>query len=178
MKIRPVTNQDSDKIIQLIDSCFREYGDRVSLASAVKSYLFNTQLLREPGSTAFTIIAPSECRDTTEVHNYLQELESSHPAIARVRYFELRESMKNGGGPACLRLRVPLTDNQLATIQPGVLLNDTRIDALEEWVNTHYRDSLLPVDLRDPDIIDNTRRALDELTHILGLGSLYDFQRN
>lgn len=150
---------------------------KVSLQDAVQSYLFNTQLIQPPNSAAATLIAPTECQSNPAVQSYLQSLERNNPAIGEVVYFNLRESMRNGGGPACLRLRVPLNQAQLAAVAPGVMLNGARIGALESWVTKHYRDRLSGDDLRDPSIIDETRTALDELSRILELGNIYEFQQ-
>jgi succinylarginine dihydrolase len=85
--------------------------------------------------------------------------------------------MRNGGGPACLRLRVVLTDEELAGVAPGVLLDASLHERLAAWVRRHYRDRLAPADLADPLLLEEGRRALDELTVLLGLGSVYDYQR-
>jgi len=94
-----------------------------------------------------------------------------------VLVFDLRESMKNGGGPACLRLRVVLNEAERAAVTPGVWINDSLFGRLDTWIEKHYRDRLAPSDLTDPQLLAESRTALDELTQILGLGSLYDFQR-
>jgi succinylarginine dihydrolase len=85
--------------------------------------------------------------------------------------------MRNGGGPACLRLRVPLATGDLAAMNQGVLLDAATLATLREWVGRHYRDALTPADLADPALLRESRDALDELTRILGLGAVYDFQR-
>jgi succinylarginine dihydrolase len=85
--------------------------------------------------------------------------------------------MKNGGGPACLRLRVVLDDAERAAVTQGVWINDTLFGRLDAWIEKHYRDRLTLADLTDPQLLAESRTALDELTQILGLGSLYDFQR-
>jgi succinylarginine dihydrolase len=85
--------------------------------------------------------------------------------------------MKNGGGPACLRLRVQLGDDERASLGGRVLVDDALLDELERWVERHYRDRLAARDLADPRLLDETKRALDELTQLLELGSIYDFQR-
>jgi succinylarginine dihydrolase len=84
--------------------------------------------------------------------------------------------MRNGGGAACLRLRVVLTEGELAAAQPGVLLTESLHRELKSWVERRYRDRLEPADLADPDLLEENRAALDELTGILGLGSIYPFQ--
>ncbi|RWT62560.1 succinylarginine dihydrolase, partial [Klebsiella pneumoniae] len=86
-------------------------------------------------------------------------------------------SMQNGGGPACLRLRVALKDNELAAVNPGVIMTAPLYDTLVQWVDKHYRDRLSEADLADPQLLDECRTALDELTQILKLGSVYPFQR-
>ena len=85
--------------------------------------------------------------------------------------------MRNGGGPACLRLRVVLTDAELQAVAPGVLMNDSLFFTLNNWVDRHYRDRLTEADLADPQLLIENRQALDELTRIMGLGSIYPFQQ-
>jgi succinylarginine dihydrolase len=86
--------------------------------------------------------------------------------------------MQNGGGPACLRLRVALKDNELAAVNPGVILTPSLYDTLTAWVEKHYRDRLSESDLADPQLLTECRTALDELTQILKLGAVYPFQLN
>ena len=85
--------------------------------------------------------------------------------------------MRNGGGPACLRLRVVLTERELSSMHQGVLFTPVLYEKLKEWIQRHYREELRPQDLRDPQLMNETRTALDKLTTILRLGSIYDFQR-
>jgi succinylarginine dihydrolase len=86
--------------------------------------------------------------------------------------------MQNGGGPACLRLRVPLTTAEAGALAASVVLDDALDSALVAWIDRHYRDRLVPDDLADPELARDTMRALDELTQLLRLGSVYDFQRH
>jgi len=111
------------------------------------------------------------------VWNYLQGLTSSGGLIREVKVFDLKQSMQNGGGPACLRLRVVLNEAERAAVTRGVWIDDTLFGRLDTWIEKHYRDRLAPSDLADPKLLVESRTALDELTQILGLGSLYDFQR-
>ena len=75
-----------------------------------------------------------------------------------------------------MRLRVVLTAEQLAAVHQGVLLTEALYLELVDWVQRHYRDALVPDDLRDPSLLEESRLALDELTVLLDLGSLYEFQ--
>jgi succinylarginine dihydrolase len=86
--------------------------------------------------------------------------------------------MRNGGGPACLRLRVVLTPEELAAVTPSALMNGALYDQLKVWASTHYRDRLAPDELGDPALLTESRAALDALTGILNLGDdFYPFQR-
>ncbi|WP_417665575.1 N-succinylarginine dihydrolase [Pseudidiomarina sp.] len=147
----------------------------VSVADAVQTYLFNTQLLTlKDGSMA--IIAPTECQENPRVAAYLAELVTRNTPIRQVHYFDVKQSMRNGGGPACLRLRVALNDTELDAVNPAVIMNDQLFARLNLWVDKHYRDELSVSDLRDPQLLNESRTALDELTQILKLGSVYPFQ--
>lgn len=149
---------------------------QVSVADAVSSYLFNSQLLsRADGSQV--LVVPQECRENPHVAIYLDDLVGKPGPVGEVLAFDLRESMKNGGGPACLRLRVVLNEAERAAVSPGVWIDDALFTRLDAWIEKHYRDRLAPQDLADPTLLVESRTALDELTQILGLGSLYDFQR-
>lgn len=148
----------------------------VSVEDAVSSYLFNSQLLSAADGRQLLVV-PQECRENARVAAYLDSLASRATPIDEVLVFDLRESMKNGGGPACLRLRVVLNDAERAAVNPRVWMNDALFAQLDTWIDTHYRDRLAPADLADPKLLAESRAALDELTTLLGLGAVYDFQR-
>ncbi|MDN7139187.1 N-succinylarginine dihydrolase [Pseudomonas sp. JQ170] len=147
----------------------------VTVEDAVRSYLFNSQLLtRADGS--MLLIVPEECRNNERVWTYLSTLTGSGGPVAEVKVFDLKQSMQNGGGPACLRLRVALNETELAAVNPGVIMTAPLYDTLTQWVDKHYRDRLSETDLADPQLLIECRTALDELTQILKLGSVYPFQ--
>jgi len=149
----------------------------MSVADAVGSYLFNSQLICTPDQKMWLVCA-HECRDNEKVWAAIQRIiEDPENPIAGVHVFDLRQSMRNGGGPACLRLRVVLTAQEREAVNPKVWISDILHARLEAWVRKHYRDRLVLADLADPSLLEESRTALDELTQILGLGSLYDFQR-
>lgn len=151
--------------------------DAVTVEDAVKSYLFNSQLLSRADG-GMLLIVPEECRNNGNVWNYLQQLTSGSGPIREVKVFDLKQSMQNGGGPACLRLRVALKDNELEAVNPGVIMTRQLYDTLNVWVDKHYRDSLRENELADPQLLIECRTALDELTQILKLGAVYPFQLN
>lgn len=147
----------------------------VTVEEAVQSYLFNSQLLtRADGS--MLLLVPEECHDNERVWMYLQKLLSQDTPIREVLVMDLRESMRNGGGPACLRLRVELNERELAAVNPATLMNDALYARLAAWIDKHYRDQLSEPDLADPTLLVECRTALDELSQLLALGSVYPFQ--
>lgn len=148
----------------------------VPLADAVRSYLFNSQLVTLPDGSMHLIV-PAECEEIATVRRCLARLLADENPVSGFTVLNLRESMHNGGGPACLRLRVELTAEQRAAVSPAVWLNDRLYDTLRQWVERHYRDRLTPADLADPLLLDESRTALDELTRLLDLGPIYPFQR-
>ncbi|MEN5141498.1 N-succinylarginine dihydrolase [Pseudomonas juntendi] len=148
----------------------------VTVEDAVRSYLFNSQLLsRDDGS--MLLVVPEECRNNERVWAYLGQLTSQGGPVKEVKVFDLKQSMQNGGGPACLRLRVALKETELAAVNQGVIMTAPLYDTLLQWVDTHYRDRLVEADLADPQLLLECRTALDDLTQILKLGSVYPFQR-
>lgn len=151
----------------------RVAGSQVPVADAVASYLFNSQLLtRADGRMA--LVVPHECRENAAVSSYLNGMVGSGGPIEELVEFDLRQSMRNGGGPACLRLRVVLTEEEAAAMHGGVIMTETLYARLVAWVEKHYRDRIEPKDLADPQLAIECAAALEELTRILELPGLYD----
>jgi succinylarginine dihydrolase len=150
-------------------------SDRLSLADAVSTYLFNSQLVTAP-SLGQVLIAPAECERHAAVRDVIEQW-IGDGVLDAVRFVDVQQSMRNGGGPACLRLRVVLNPDQQRALTPGVVFTDGLHRRLTDWIDQHYRDRLTPNDLADPQLLRECREALDELTQLLGLGSVYDFQR-
>jgi len=148
----------------------------VSVQEAVDTYFFNSQLVTLSDGT-MSLIAPVESKENPRTRAALERIQADDNPITRVYFVDVRQSMKNGGGPACLRLRVVLTEGELASTHQGVMFSDGLHHSLIRWGERHYRDKLHPDDLADPSLIDETRSALDELTGILNLGSIYGFQK-
>ena len=148
------------------------------LSDAISSYLFNSMLVQLPGEDRLTLICPTETRDNARSHAVAESLAASNGPIGRVEYVDVRQSMRNGGGPACLRLRVALTEAELAATNPAMRMTDELHARLSIWAAAWYRDTLGPADLAEPALLDESRGALDALTDILGLGGdFYPFQR-
>ncbi len=150
--------------------------EKVSLDDCIKSYLFNSQLLTLPGGE-MALLLPVEAEENPNVKAFVDETVSKNNPINRVIYKNVRESMRNGGGPACLRLRVVLSETEAQAANGHFLLDDTKITRLEDWVKAHYRDRITPDDLRDPELMEESFAGMQALTDLLAMGAFYDFQK-
>lgn len=170
-------NEKAEKIFDEPLLCYEVKEEEVSLKEAVETYLFNSQIIQKE-KESMVLIAPIECQKNTRVRAFLEKL-TQDPAtpIKEVAYVNVNESMLNGGGPACLRLRVPLKRIEVDELFPNVLFSQKLYIRLLDWIHKHYRDRLSPKDLVDPKFIQENQKALDEVTKILGLGSIYSFQK-
>ena len=174
---------DADSVYERIGAAIgqplkviRVHADEISLEDAVESFVFNSQLVTANNKTH--LIVPETARLNATTNAYLESLSSTSDLIDEVHFVNVQQSMQNGGGPACLRLRVPLQPNEIRALKGKVILDEPMIDQLEQWVNEHYRDLLEATDLGDPQLAYESMRALDELTTLLDLGSdVYPFQR-
>ncbi len=143
---------------------------------AVHAYPFNSQVLTVADGS-MVIVAPEDSREEPQARAFLERVASSGGPVKAVHFRDVRQSMHNGGGPACLRLRVPLEEVERARVKARVFFSDELEAAVSAWIVKHYRDRLVAADLADPLLARETMAALDALTGILGLGSVYDFQR-
>ena len=151
------------------DFDFVEVPDaEVPLADAIRSYLFNAQLVTPPDGP-MTLVAPTECRDTLSVKGWIDRHLAGNGAIRRVNYVDVRQSMANGGGPACLRLRVQCDP---ADVDPRFLLDDSKIGRLEEVVTQYWPESLDPGTIQSPALIAKVREARRALCEALELHEL------
>lgn len=142
----------------------------VPIDVAVETYLFNSQLVTLPGG-GMALVCPVECHEHPVTRRWLDHLVSSANPVVAVHPVNVRQSMKNGGGPACLRLRVVLEPEALATIHQGVLVHPALLDALEACVRRHYRERLTLEDLADPSLLAESRHVVAEMRALLGLPS-------
>jgi succinylarginine dihydrolase len=140
----------------------------VPLEDAVASYLFNGQLVSPPDGE-MTLVVPAEARDTPSVWSWLQRQAAGNGPFRRVEVVDVRESMANGGGPACLRLRV-VADPQ--TVDPRFLVDDDKLDRVAALVDKHWPEQIDPGDLSDPRLIAAVESARHALLESLDLGEL------
>ena len=140
----------------------------LTVEDAVRSYLFNSQLVTLPdGSMA--LIYPAECDEVPTARAAIERILREDNPVARAVRVDVRQSMKNGGGPACLRLRVVLSDEERAAVRGNVFWTPQLHETLIAWVNRHFRDTLTPQDLAEVRLYEESMAALDELGKILQL---------
>ncbi|MEO1222105.1 MAG: N-succinylarginine dihydrolase [Pseudomonadota bacterium] len=127
----------------------------VSIEEAIRTYLFNAQLITLPDGT-MNLIVPEECRESASVWAYCEEIMASNGPIRRVVPVDVRQSMANGGGPACLRLRVVCDP---ATVDPRFLLNEAKADLMERVISGHWPEQIDPADLGSDALRDSVIAA-------------------
>lgn len=153
---------------------WRVSREELAVSEAVKTYLFNSQIVTT--AKGWVLIAPKECEESDAARGVVDRLRSE--GLADACFLDVRQSMRNGGGPACLRLRVELDDDERADVLKGCVFSPEKHAELRAWAEKHYRDELAPDELVDPSLIEESAAALDALTRILQLGSdFYAFQR-
>ncbi|MCH9627036.1 MAG: N-succinylarginine dihydrolase [Chlamydiales bacterium] len=162
----PEAFEETERVLAEIErTCpLQKIPVEIPIEQAIETYLFNSQLLTLPDQTHL-LLAPSECRQLA-----LDWLPFP------VEFVDLKESMLNGGGPACLRLAIPLTEEEIQKVPPQICLDEELYQNLTAWVSAYYRDRLTPADFADPAFLTEVQTALDALTQILNLGSHYSFQ--
>jgi len=138
----------------------------VPLADAIASYLFNAQLVTLPAGQDMALIVPTECMETASTRACLDRLIAGNGPIRRVIPVDVKESMANGGGPACLRLRVAADP---ADIDPRFLVDEEKLDALADLVTRHWPESIAASDLASAALITDIERARAALLDHMGL---------
>jgi succinylarginine dihydrolase len=167
---------DKDRFVGELSTRFAELefvevaAAEVSLEDAIRSYLFNAQLVTPPDG-ATTLIVPEEARETPAVWAWLQRHLAGNGAIRRVEVVDVRQSMANGGGPACLRLRVVADP---ATVDPRFLVDEGKLDRVAELVAADWPDSIAPTELASPALLAQVARARAKLLTLLELPELSD----
>ena len=135
----------------------------LSLSEAVSSYLFNSQLVSLPGG-GMAMVLPVEVRENERAHRSLDTALAQTSDVRETMFVDVRESMRNGGGPACLRLRVPVSAAARAAIHPGYILDEKRLDALAHIIETYWPSAVAPGDLTDPALWETARASDAALT--------------
>ncbi|SBV31968.1 succinylarginine dihydrolase [uncultured Sphingopyxis sp.] len=141
----------------------------VSLAHAIRSYLFNAQLVSLPDGSGMGLVLPTEAQATPAVWSWLEDMIAGNGPIRRLLPVDVRQSMANGGGPACLRLRVVADP---ATVDPRFIADEAKLDRIADVVAAHWPEAIAPGDLASAALANDVRKARSALLAELGLGEL------
>jgi len=128
----------------------------VTLPDAIKSYLFNAQLVSLPDGGGMGLVLPTEAQAIPAVWNWLEAHVAGNGPIRRLLPVNVRQSMANGGGPACLRLRVVADP---ATVDPRFMADDAKLDRIAKVVASHWPEAIAPGDLASAELTSDVRKA-------------------
>jgi succinylarginine dihydrolase len=131
-------------------------ADRVSLSDAVQSYLFNAQLVTLPEGAGMALILPTEAQNNPCVWGWLEEMVAGNGPIRRLVPVDVRQSMANGGGPACLRLRVVADP---ATVDHRFIADEAKLDRMAAVIAAHWPETISPGELAHHELINRVRNA-------------------
>ena len=151
-------------------------SEDISLDNLVSSYLLNSQLITVKNNEMMMLL-PEEVQNHPNCMRWLEEIQSSSP-IKHLEFVDIRQSMMNGGGPACLRFKTVINNDEFDQINKKFLLSPKKLMDLRALVSKHYRDQVSPEDLLDIKLMQESYTFLDELTQLLDIGSIYNFQKN
>jgi succinylarginine dihydrolase len=133
----------------------------VPLDEAIRSYLFNGQLVTLPEG-GMALILPEEARETPGVWAWCEAMAAGNGPIRKLFVVDVRQSMANGGGPACLRLRVVAEPER---VDPRFLADEAKLDRIDATIEREWPEAVAPDALHDPAFaarIEESRRALLE----------------
>ncbi|HEV2594294.1 MAG TPA: N-succinylarginine dihydrolase [Sphingomicrobium sp.] len=140
----------------------------VSLEDAIRSYLFNAQLLTSPDGQP-TLIVPSEAFEIPAVRLWIERHIGGNGPIRRVEVVDVRQSMANGGGPACLRLRVVADPS---TVDPRFMVDERKLDEIAKIVERHWPQQIHHDELQHASLCADVERARIALLGQLELAEL------
>lgn len=147
---------------------FEVPSSAVSLAEAISTYLFNAQLLTLP-SGEMALVVPQECRESASVWSWCEGMLASNGPIRHVVPVDVRQSMANGGGPACLRLRVVADP---ATVDSRFLLDDARAEMIAGVIARHWPEQIDPADIGNTALAETVVKARARLLEALDIREL------
>lgn len=144
-------------------------ADKVSLEDAIKSYLFNAQLVTLPDGAGMALILPTEARENDAVWSYLTDLVAGNGPIRRLCPVDVRQSMANGGGPACLRLRVVANPE---AVDQRFMATPEKLEETAKVVAEYWPEAINPDQLAGRELVGAISKARHKLLEICGLTEL------
>ncbi len=142
--------------------------EAISLAEAIRTYLFNAQLVTLP-SGEMALVVPSECQESASVWSWCEHMLAGIGPIRHVIPVDVRQSMANGGGPACLRLRVVADP---AKVDPRFMLDEAKADRIEAVIADTWPETIDPSQIGTAALAHQVREAREALLTVLSLDTL------
>ena len=121
------------------------------------------------------MVLPADVRNFDNCMQWIDKLKKISP-VKKFEFVDIKQSMMNGGGPACLRLKVLMNNKELEGVNKNFILDDNKVEQIKHLIQSFYRDRILPDDLKDPDLLDEFQMILDQYTQIFDLENFYSFQ--
>ena len=140
----------------------------IPLDVAISTYLFNSQIVTA-GDGSTCMILPAECEDNVQVKQYVAERIVGSGFVQKALYVDVRQSMRNGGGPACLRLRVVLSSDQAARLENRVIINRETIEKLRQLIQAEYPVHMDVTFLRDAETVTHLNHVVGRVYRMLGI---------
>lgn len=167
---------DAEETLQRIEQRFHEsFGIQLrriavpctslSIDDAVKTYLFNSQVVSTDAG-GLVLICTSQV-ERHEAANRLAHHWCEQNLFGQVHFVDLDQSMSGGGGPACLRLRVPLPESELETIDSTARWSHSLDQRLREAIDSLYVSRLTIDDLARPEFHAHAEMATQRLSDLL-----------
>ena len=141
---------------------------QVSLEEAIRTYLFNAQLVTLP-TGEMALVVPSECQESTSVWSWCERMLASNGPIRHVIPVDVRQSMANGGGPACLRLRVVADP---ATVDARFMLDEAKAERIEAVIAQMWPETIQPDEIGTEALAAKVIEAREALLAVLSLDEL------
>ncbi|SEI00219.1 succinylarginine dihydrolase [Rheinheimera pacifica] len=147
--------------------CVEIKAEEFSLEHALKTYFFNSEFISGKDGGLVLVMSKS-CQHDAKVQVQLDRIQTAYSKEIKTMYVDLDDSLRNGGGPACLRLRVQLNQEQFSAIPSQFLLTQNKLEALQEVVTRFYRESLSYEDVLTEIFQRNLQPVYTKLEQILG----------
>ncbi len=162
-------HDEADVIAELQDKAdfpltlIRISDEVLPLADAVSSYFYNSQLL-SLSDGMMAVIAPYEVKENKYAYAVMEALlQADDNPISAVHYLDVRESMRNGGGPACLRLRIVMEDAMIGQIATPYLFSPQRYEVLKDCIERYYPTAIVPNDIYSKEMLHHVTLAHEQL---------------
>lgn len=136
------------------------------LDEAVRTYLFNSQIVNSD-SESMQLICPVQCKESAQTRSLIDRwISDPTNPIQRVHFMSLGQSMANGGGPACLRLRMMIDESQLEELGHRYRIDEARIARLTTMIEREYPDRFSIEDMTRLDFADHAQTTVEAIERL------------